>query len=258
MNKVRLRKQSLMKRLIGELEDEDSVESILVSRNGKQVDVGLVNHFKLHKKIPNKWFDWVRKVNAPIVIIGQDWGPYIVLLKFIEDYSIEKDSMFFSYDDFLFKTFSSRTEKFIIKAIQNTYEDTFKEEFPKRLWELFFFTMAVLFTRQGKHFRGNYNFDSEKSTELSFKYVSKQLDIVKPKIVIPLGNLALRSVDKHYQLGINNKKISKLVEELRPKGYIQKGQTYILPNFHPASHITPKIQLDIWKKIWQLIRIEEY
>jgi len=245
-----------MKKLICDLKQDNSVEKITAVRDGKSINVGLINQFKIHKFIPNKWFDWKRRVDSPICIIGQDWGPYSVLYKFIQDYEISKSSMLFSYDEFLFKTFSSRTEKLILKTIEKTYIEKYRTVFKKEYWNLFFFTMAVLFTRKGCKFRGSENFNESYSFELSYPYVSRQLDIVKPKIVIPLGNLAIRVVDGHYNLGLGKVKVTELVNKLKPKGYIKKGEVIIIPNFHPAAHIDPKIQLNIWSKVWDFIDIE--
>lgn len=43
------------------------------------------------------------------------------------------------------------------------------------MWDRIFFTMAVLFIRQGNLFRGNQNFDPLKSAGHSYKYLARQL-----------------------------------------------------------------------------------
>jgi uracil-DNA glycosylase len=250
-------KSRRMSDLLSLIKQDTESEKISATRKGSSSDLGLVNHYKLHEVIPNKWFDWERRAEAPIVIIGQDWGPYSALLKFVEDYEKLKDAKDFSYDDFLFKTFSSRTEKFIVKAIDSTFQEKYATEFPKEGWNNFFFTMAVLFTRQGIHFRGNHNFDPERSYKVSYPYVTKQLDIVSPKIVIPLGNLGLRVANDYYDLGIKNIKISEYLKEIADVGYIKKEDTYILPNYHPAAHVDPKIQLKIWSKLWEVAELNK-
>src|SRR5688572_21705985 len=71
-----------MQDLINDLANDRSHNTIKASRKGVITDLSLVNQFALNKFIPNKWFDWIDRVDAEIMIIGQDWGPYIALQKF--------------------------------------------------------------------------------------------------------------------------------------------------------------------------------
>jgi len=233
--------------LIEQMRDDSEMERIEVVRNGEVVDVGLINQFRRHAIIPNKWFDWESTVNSKLCIIGQDWGPYGVLKEFISGFDISKKDDDEYYRNFMFKSFTSRTERFIYKAVTETYEEYYKTRFIDSMWNRIFLTMAVLFTRQGNSFRGNQNFDPLKSVEHSYKYLARQLEIVKPRVVMPLGNLALESVNKFYNLGYDKPKISQVVQD----GPIIKSDVVVIPNYHPAAHVNPKIQVDIWKKIWK-------
>jgi hypothetical protein len=248
------KKQQILN-LIEDLKQNSEVENIWVNRKGEKVNVGLINHFKLHNIIPNKWFDWVRSANAEVMVIGQDWGPYSVLKKFIDDFDESKYEDEEYYSRFIFRDFSSRTEKFILNTISQTYFDKFHKDFTQDKWDKIFFTMSVLFMRQGIHFRGSHNFDNKKSAELSYKYVARQLDIIKPKLIITLGNMGFEVVNKYFNLGYKEPKVTKLVEELEDKYFIEVGSTKILPNFHPAAHVDPKIQKKIWSKMWEVIEI---
>lgn len=177
-------------------------------------------------------------------------GPYVALKRYIDDYESSKDALGFSYDNFLFKTFSSRTEKFIIKTIIETYKSRFRE-FDQKVFNDFFFTMAVLFTRKGTHFRGSHNFDEKKSFEISYPFVAKQIEIVKPKVIMPIGSLGFRVIDRFFNLGYSQKTLSEVISELNSNNHtIKLTDTIIIPNFHPASHTSPKIQTEIWSKIW--------
>lgn len=247
-------KSSQLKELLLHLKRELAVESMLVKRSGVVKDVGLVNQFKLHTFIPNKWFDWERHLNSEIMIIGQDWGPYSALLPYIKEYDEQKSLSNFDYDKLLFSRFSSRTEKFIVKAIEGTYASKYSKVCPESVWDNFFFTMAVLFTRKGKHFRGNEYFDSSKSAEISYPYVSKQISIVKPKVIMTLGALAFDVVNKYFNLGEREKRISEIIMKYKSTGFIKTlNGTYVIPNYHPAAHVNPKVQLKIWSKLWGLI-----
>lgn len=241
-----------MQKLIEELQKNTTASSMQSKRRGILSDVGLVNQFALHSIIPNKWFDWERRVNAPIMIIGQDWGPYSALKKFVDDYEVAKKEKLFHYDAFLFKTFSSRTEKFIVNVIKETYEKQYGK-FDQKIYDNFFFTMAVLFTRQGTKFRGNEFFDEKKSMEISYPYVAKQIEIVQPKVVMTLGNLALSLVNRYYNLDYKDVKLSDILTSLKKNnGVITREEVLIIPNYHPAAHINPSIKKEIWSKMWTL------
>jgi uracil-DNA glycosylase len=121
------------------------------------------------------------------------------------------------------------------------------------MWNKIFFTMSVLFTRQGRHFRGSDNFDEKISSQLSSPYLKQQLDIVRPKVIIPLGNLAFSSVNKYFNLGYEKQKISEVIKSLEPKGYIVSKDTIIIPNYHPAAHISPIVMKNIWRIVWDFV-----
>lgn len=250
-------KKTLMQNLISALAQDNSLDKIIVNRKGVKVDVGLINQYKLHNIIPNKWFDWVNRVDSPIMIIGQDWGPYSALLKYIDDYKIENKTKDFDYDKFLFKTLSSRTEKFIINSLAKNFHQTFNREISMQEWNLFFFTVAVLLTRKGNLFRGNTNFQPQLSLNHSYSYVSKQIDIVNPKIIMPLGGMAWEVVSKKFELDNLGKTITDVINKLPQRKYLKVKDTFIIPNFHPASYVDPKIIDGQFNKIWEIVKLEK-
>lgn len=248
-----MNKKDHMKLLITDMSCNTSVTQIQSKRKGIIADVGLVNQFALHPVIPNKWFDWENRVNADIMIIGQDWGPYVNLKKYVDDYELSKTELHFSYDEFLFKKMSSRTEKFILQTIKETYEEKF-HTFDQLVYDRFFFTMAVLFTRQGKKFRGSEFFDEKKSTALCYPYVARQIEIVQPKVIMTLGNLGFGVVNNYFQLGYKDIKLSKVLDSLQnSNGIIQKNKVTIIPNYHPAAHVSSRLMKENWKKIWEYL-----
>lgn len=245
-----MNKSKQLQQLWQDLASERNAEHLYKKRNGKLTNIGFVNQYAKHEFIPNKWFDWENRANAKIMIIGQDWGPYIALKPYVERYNEQKDKPGFNLDDFMFDTFSSRTERFIMKAIETTYKKHFNNEITHKTWNDIFFTVAIMFTRQGKNFRGNDFFDEKFGIEVSFPYLKRQIDVLKPKIVIALGKLAYRVVAKYYNLEIQNESISKVVERIGD-GAINVNNTIIIPIFHPASHTDPKIQIKGWEKMWK-------
>lgn len=241
-------RQTQMQALIEELKQDTSAEQISALRKSVKTKLGLVNHYKLHDLIPNKWFDWVNRADAQIMIIGQDWGPYSALKKYVESYELESQAQDFDYESFLFSRMSSRTEKFILKTIKSTYEEKFGS-FNESVWHDIIFTMSVLFTREGDNFRGSNNFAAKQSAEVSYPYVAKQLEIVKPKIILASGGMAFDLLNRFYNLGYDGKTVTQVIKELGDD-VIKTAETIIIPNFHPASHTDPKIQTRIWSKIW--------
>ncbi len=248
-------KEKLMQKLIDSLSRDNKLEKYIVKRKDIELDVGLVNHYALHNQIPNKWFDWVRRADSPIMIIGQDWGPYSALQNFIDDYKIEKTKDDFDYEKFLFNGFSSRTEKFIIRSLTNNYLRIFNKDITQKDWDLFFFTVAVLLTRKGHLFRGNDNFEPKVSLSHSYPYLIKQIEIVDPKLIMPLGGMAWESLAKYFRLDYG-KTITEVINNLPSEGYIKVKDIYIIPNFHPASHVDPKIIDKQFAKIWEIVKQE--
>jgi uracil-DNA glycosylase len=217
-NPVKKSKLQKIQQLIKDIRGDDSCS---------RINPPLINQFSIHEKIPNRWFDWENRVNSPIMIIGQDWGPYIHLKKYIDDPS---------QDHFA----SSRTENFIINAL---------DAIDPRLIDTVFFTVSVIFTRTGSLFRGSQNYNEAKSFEISYPYVSRQIDIVKPQAILTMGALAIKVVDRHFRLGLRSKKLSQIVD----RGEINTGTSLIIPAYHPAAFVSPKVQLGAWKRLGTLI-----
>jgi len=64
----------------------------LKNRNGK--DCSLINIYKdnkFAKKIPSIWTDWYNRINAKIMIIGQDWGPFVDMKRLNSEYLQEEN-----------------------------------------------------------------------------------------------------------------------------------------------------------------------
>jgi hypothetical protein len=242
-------KINLIRELWKDLANDDNVTVNIKKRKGKEINIGFINQYELHDFIPNKWFDWKRRVNAKIMVIGQDWGPYKALLPYLTIYNREKDKPNFNYDDYLFKTFSSRTEKFIINTIESTYREHYHKKITNNIWNKFIFTIAVMFTRQGNHFRGNEFYDEKFGMKVSLPYLNKQIDIVQPKIIIPLGGTAWTMIREIISLKKYPVKISDTISYLNNQ-VIKSNNIFIIPDFHPASHTNPQIQYNIWKTIW--------
>ncbi|MDO8609032.1 MAG: uracil-DNA glycosylase family protein [bacterium] len=210
----------------------------------------LVNQFKLHKFIPNKWFDWDPIGNDKIMIVGQDWGPYVFLKKYVNRYEVENKKSNFNYQEFLFDSFSSRTEKMILRSFEKSYLEKYGKNIETKEWNHFFFTVAVFFCRSGTLFRGNENFD-KKGIDLSLPFLKRQINIVKPKIILTLGDMALKQVFNAMDIPIKYKNLTQYINEIQEKKYIIYNGIIIIPSFHPAAHVNPKIIYDRLSLVWE-------
>ena len=247
-------KKKRIQYLISDIIRNTEVESRYRVRAGKNINVGFINQFRKHSFIPNKWFDWKSRVNSHIMIIGQDWGPYSVLQEYILEYKKLKDSNSFNYKDFLFSRYSSRTEKFIFTVLEESYYRKFNKKLDMRVWDDFFFTMAILFTRRGEHFRGNEFFDLKFGIDQSLPYLKRQISIVKPKIIIPFGGSAWNSIRTILNLETFPSKISEVITYLNGEPINIDG-IKVIPIFHPASHTDKKLDKQLWSSIWDFYDI---
>lgn len=211
----------------------------------------LVNQFKLHEFIPNKWFDWSSSDKAKVIIVGQDWGPYVFLKKYVDKYKIESKKDSFDYNKFLFATFSSRTEKMLLQFLQKSFKEKFGREMTTDDWQPFFFTLADFFCRSGTLFRGSSNFDT-KGVEQSLPFLKRQIEIIKPKIVLTLGDMALKQVVQAMNMQITYTNLTEFIKETEKKKYISFQGTMIIPSFHPAAHVNPNIIYERLAMVWQL------
>ena len=62
------------------LEEMGTCQKCINLRNKNDRDCSLVNiynNLNFSKNIPSIWTDWFNRLNSEIMIIGQDWGPYV-------------------------------------------------------------------------------------------------------------------------------------------------------------------------------------
>ncbi len=101
-----------------------------------------------------------------------------------------------------------------------------------KIWSNFFFTVAVLFTLRGEHFRGSEYYDEKFGLRYSMPYLQEQIEIVKPKVIMPLGGTAWKSIRQIYKLVDYPEQISATVRLLNLSPIIIDSKV-IVPNFHP-------------------------
>ena len=102
--------------------------------------------------------------------------------------------------------------------------------------------------RQGNNYRGN-NIDLNKSTMNCSEFLYKQIEIVKPKVILTLGYYPLKSLSNIF-----NFKIDKTLKVTIEKYPVIKADSYIvIPLYHPVAQVKKVNQLEQYKRIWEFI-----
>lgn len=164
---------------------------------------GLINFFNeksLYLNIPSIWTDWVNRSNSKIMIVGQDWGPYVDMQKYNTRY---KELVEMGEDkESAWKTIVNEKEsmtkclmtEFVIRSAKQCGIDI-----DEKIMESCFVTNAVLCARKGENYRGTNNFSAKFCTENCTKMLNKQIDAIHPLVVITLGYWPFYSVCKEYK-----------------------------------------------------------
>lgn len=87
------------------------------------------------------------------------------------------------------------------------------------------------------------------------QYLDMQLEIIKPRIIVPLGNVALQYVGKMFDIELNR------ISEIHCKIFdvnASWGEIKIIPMYHPAAALRNgalrKTLEEDWRRFGQLIR----
>ena len=207
--------------------------------NFKCKNKSLINIYKDYDfctSIPSIWTDWFNRLDSKIMIIGQDWGPYKEMQKFHELLNENKSDW-----QEVIKLEKSQTKKVLEKYI---------EESSKGMYSLndVYITNAIMCARQGENYRGN-TIDLKKSTINCSEYLLKQIEIVKPKVILTLGYYPLLSLSSIFHF-----KICKTLKDTIQNFPLIKVDDYIvIPLYHPVAQVSKDEQLNQYKKIWEYI-----
>lgn len=232
-------KSKLFDQLIEEMSKCDKCLS-LKNKVGK--DCSLINiykDFKLAKQIPSIWTDWYHKLDAKIMIIGQDWGPYKDMKElnqlYLQNPTEENWKNLIEKEQSLTKR---QLKKYLIESSNgktNSIDDVY-------------ITNAIMCARKGNHYRGD-DINLKYSSISCSRYLKKQIEIVKPKVILPLGYYPLLSLSKIFDF-----KIEKTLKECIEKRPVIKLKDFIIiPLYHPIAQIKKEKQLEQYKKIWNYI-----
>lgn len=189
--------------------------------------------------IPSIWTDWFNRLDAKIMIVGQDWGPYSDMKKLNSLLNYNKSNW-----SELIELEKSNTKKLLENYIKESSDNRYSVDDV-------FVTNAIMCARQGDNYRGN-NINLKKSTINCSEYLIKQIEIVKPKVILTLGYYPLMSLA--YQL---NFKINKTLKDtINNCPEIKINDYIIIPLYHPVAQIKKSEQLKQYKRIWKYIDLE--
>lgn len=224
------------------IRDMSKCEKCISMHSKSNVDYSLINIYeneKFAKEIPSIWTDWYNRLNSKIMIIGQDWGPYSDMKKINEKYleNPTKKNWFKLIEDEKSLTKKQLT-KYLVESSKgkiNSINDIY-------------ITNAIMCARCGNNYRGN-NINLKCSTLNCKEFLLRQIEIVKPKVILTLGYYPLYSLSNIYDFEIQ-KNLTKTIEKCP---IIEIEDFIIIPLYHPVAQITKEKQLEQYKRIWDYI-----
>ena len=199
----------------------------------------LINIYKDYEfsiSIPSIWTDRFNRLDSKIMIIGQDWGPYSDMKRFSNLLYNDKSNW-----KEIIELEKSNTKKLLENYIKESSNGQYS------LNDIFI-TNAIMCARQGNSYRGN-NIDLKKSTINCSEYLLKQIEIVKPKVILTLGYYPLMSLSKILNFEINKT----LKETIENHFEIEIDNFVIIPLYHPVAQVKKQEQLEQYKRILKYI-----
>lgn len=198
--------------------------------------INIYNDYNFGLNIPSIWTDWFNRLESKIMIIGQDWGPYN---------DMEKLNSLLNDDKSNWKELIESEKSNTKKLLENYIKDSSNNKYS--LNDIFV-TNAIMCARQGDNYRGN-NIDLKKSTLNCSNFLLRQIEIVKPKVILTLGYYPLMSLSNLMDFEIEKT----LKETIKEYPEIFKGDYIIIPLYHPVAQIKKSEQLEQYKRIWKYI-----
>lgn len=198
--------------------------------------INIYKDYEFSVNIPSIWTDWFNRLDSKIMIIGQDWGPYVDMKKLHDSLKFDKSNWCELIE----------TEKSSTKKLLNEYIKTSSDN--KYLLDDIFITNAIMCARSGDNYRGD-NIDLKKSTLNCQEYLKRQIEIVKPKVILTLGYYPLFSLSSIYNFKIE-KTLSATIN-LTPEVILD--DIVVIPLYHPVAQVKKTIQLSQYDRIWKYI-----
>lgn len=199
-------------------------------------DKSLINFYNsdMAENIPSIWTDWINRLDSEIMIVGQDWGPYDDMKKLYERYKNGED-----WNKLIAE------EKSLTKR---NLEKFFKLTNPNYDIKSVYVTNAIMCARNGSNYRGD-NIKLKYSILKCSSFLERQIDIVKPKIILTLGYYPLLSLSSIFDFKID----SSLTKVIDNTPVIKIHDFVIIPAFHPAAQISLDKQIKQYELIWKYL-----
>lgn len=201
--------------------------------------INIYRNYDFCMNIPSIWTDWFNRLDSNIMIIGQDWGPYSDMKKLHKLLNRDKTNW-----KELIESEKSTTKKMLGSFISSSSNNKYS-------LDNIYITNAIMCARQGDIYRGN-NIDLKSSTLNCSEYLLKQIEIVKPKVILTLGYYPLMSLSKIFKFSIEKtlkETISKLPE-------ILINNFIIIPLYHPVAQVKKEEQLKQYRRIWKYVNLK--
>lgn len=181
--------------------------------------------------IPSIWTDWMNHLDASVMIIGQDWGPCEDMKKLYERFCLGENWKYLIEEE------KSLTKRNLIKFLSITNQNANLNDF--------YITNAIMCARCGNNYRGN-NIDLKYSTLECSCFLKRQIEIVKPKVIVTLGYYPLLALSCIFNFSIEDN----LTKTILKYPYIKLDDLVIVPCFHPAAQVSIENQKKQYKYIW--------
>lgn len=224
------------------ISDMSKCEKCIFMHSKNNVDCSLINIYEdstFAKEIPSIWTDWYNRLDSEIMIIGQDWGPFSDMKKLNEKYLDNPTNENWSK---LIEDEKSLTKKQLTKYLVESSNGKINSI------NNIYITNAIMCARYGNNYRGN-NINLKCSTLNCKEFLYKQIEIVKPKVILTLGYYPLYSLSNIYDFKIEEN----LTKTIRKCPIIKIEDFVIVPLYHPVAQITKEKQMKQYNKIWDYI-----
>ncbi len=234
------------------------------SGENKKIDGcdGLINIFQNEQialNIPSIWTDWINRADSKLMIIGQDWGPYSDMEKLYNKYCKyigEGCDRGKAWSEIVNEP-ESMTKKLMTEFIvQSAKEiDIIVDE---TILDSFFVTNAVLCARKGNNYRGNNNFKPKFCTENCAAKLKKEIEIIKPMVIVTLGYWPFYSIAQSYHIPVYKtlrENLLRYSSDIKNIINISKDNTpiYVLPVYHPTAQVRKADQISYYRLMWELL-----
>lgn len=208
-------------------------------------DCSLINIYQnkeFAKNIPSMWTDWYNRLDAKIMIIGQDWGPYKDMEKLHFEYLNGNKSL-----EELIESEKSLTKKMLEKYLLESAR-LCNKDIDDNYMDNIYVTNAIMCARKGSNYRGD-NIKLKDCTLNCMEFLKKQIDIVKPKVILTLGFYPLLALSNIYEFLVPKT----LGMAILKKPIIEFDSFTIIPLYHPTAQVSKEKQLEQYKRIWEYI-----